>query len=222
MSDVAALEREYRRWLRLYPRSFRRTHEAEILAVLLATAETGKRRPDAMERLDLLRSALWMRLRPRVSRSDRPRFAAVRLMYLGALVEIAVAVTIVASMSDLRSKVAERNPGFTKAQWHTEVAGSLHPLVVAACAATIFWLVMAWANGRGIRGARIAFVIFVGLTTDSLLNGVVHGSAVYAPADLAAGSVLWVVQLRALALLFQNDLRRIKVFRSSAGRITQN
>jgi hypothetical protein len=218
VSDVAALEREDRRWLRFYPRSFRRTHEAKILAVLLATAEAGKRRADPMECLDLVRSALWMRLRPRVSRSDRPRFAAVRLMYLGAIVEIAVAVTIVATMTDLRSNVAQRNPGYTNAQWHSEVTGSLHPLVVAACIATIFWLVMAWANGRGIRGARIAFVLFVALTTDSLLNGVAHGSAVYAPADLAAGRVLWVVQLTALVLLFHSDLRRVRLFRSRAGR----
>jgi hypothetical protein len=214
VSDVASLEREYRRWIRVYPRSFRRTHEAEILAVLLAAAEAGKRRPDVMERLDLLRSALWMRLRPQISRSDRPRFAAVRLMYFGALVEIAVAVTVVATMTSLRSNVAARNPGYTNAQWHTEVASALHPLVVAACIATIFWLVMAWANGRGIRGARVAFVIFVALTTNSLLTGVVHGSAIYAPADLAVGAVLWFVQLSALALLFQNELRRITGFRS--------
>jgi hypothetical protein len=209
VSDAAALEREYRRWLRFYPRSFRQTHESEILAVLLATSAPGKRRPERMERLDLLRNALWMRVSPRVSRLDRPRFVAVRLMYVGALVEIAVGITVVASMTDLRSRVAARNPGFTDGQWHAEVASSLHPLVVAACIATIVWLALAWAVGRGVRGARVAFLVFVALTTNSLLVGVLHGSAIYAPADLAAGSVLWVIQLSALALLFQNDLRRI-------------
>ena len=31
MSDAVDLERGYRRWLRWYPRRFRREHEAEIL-----------------------------------------------------------------------------------------------------------------------------------------------------------------------------------------------
>jgi hypothetical protein len=43
MTD-ADLERAYRRWLRWYPRSFRREHEAEMLGVLLA-AGAGQRRP---------------------------------------------------------------------------------------------------------------------------------------------------------------------------------
>lgn len=38
MTDAADLERGYRRWLRWYPKSFRREHEAEILAVLMAGA----------------------------------------------------------------------------------------------------------------------------------------------------------------------------------------
>ena len=37
MQETTGLERRYRRWLRCYPRSFRREHEAEILAVLQAT-----------------------------------------------------------------------------------------------------------------------------------------------------------------------------------------
>jgi hypothetical protein len=41
-----------------------------------------------MECLDLLRSALWMRLRPRVPRSNRAVFAAVKLMCVGAVVEL--------------------------------------------------------------------------------------------------------------------------------------
>jgi hypothetical protein len=62
MSESAALEERYRRLLAWYPRSFRREQEAEMLAVLMAGARPGQRRPGLLETADLLRSALGMRL----------------------------------------------------------------------------------------------------------------------------------------------------------------
>jgi hypothetical protein len=122
MTDDASLERGYRRWLRWYPASFRREHEEEILGVLMACACEGQRQPELMECLDLLRSALWMWLRPSVPRSDRSVFNAVKLLYLGAVVELAAAITIAATIGDVASNVVKRNPGFTAGKWHTLVA----------------------------------------------------------------------------------------------------
>jgi len=51
MTD-AELERGYRRWLRWYPKSFRREHGAEILGVLMAGAREGQRQPELMECLE--------------------------------------------------------------------------------------------------------------------------------------------------------------------------
>jgi hypothetical protein len=126
MTDTADLERDYRRWVRWYPKSFRREHEAEILAVLLAGARAGQRQPAPMECLDLLRSALWMRLGPRVPRSNRAAFAAVKLMCVGAVVELAAAITILVTIGDVRSNVVERNPGLTEREWHAIVPASLN------------------------------------------------------------------------------------------------
>jgi len=203
---AADLERAYRRWLRWYPMSFRREYEAEMLGVLLAGARAGQRQLELLECLDLLRGALWMRLRPRVPRSDRSVVTAVRLMYLGAVVELATAITIVATIGDIRSNVVHRNPGLTAGQWHAVVAGQLEPLAVTAGLAVGFWLWMAWSIGRGRRWARIAFALFFGQTTWSLLNGLAGGSAVYARPDLAVGIVLWLVELAAVALLFRVKL----------------
>jgi hypothetical protein len=202
MTDTADLERGYRRWLRWYPKSFRREHEAEILAVLLAGARAGQRQPAPMECLDLLRSALWMRLRPTVPQSNRPVFAAIKLMYLGGVVELATAITILVTIGDVRSNVANRNPDLTEGEWHAIVAGQLAPVVVAAGIAVGFWLWMAWAIGRGHRWARIAFASFFTLNSVGLLHGLIQGSAVYARPDLAIGSVLWLVELAAVALIF--------------------
>ncbi|MGH7918501.1 MAG: hypothetical protein ACREQM_00985 [Candidatus Dormibacteraceae bacterium] len=202
MTGAADLERAYRRWLRWYPRSFRREHEEEMLGVLMACAHEDRRRPELMECLDLLRGALWMRLRPSVPRSDRSVFKAIKLMYFGAMVEVAVAMTIVATMGDVKANIVKRSPGYTEAQWHAEVAGNFEPLVPAAGIAVGFWLWMAWAYGRGHRWARIVFAIFFGLNTYSLLNGLAGGSAVYARPDLAIAILLWLVELAVVALIF--------------------
>jgi hypothetical protein len=62
MSDSASLERRYGRLLACYPRAFRREHEQEILAVLMAGADEGQQRPRPAEALNLIKHALWMRL----------------------------------------------------------------------------------------------------------------------------------------------------------------
>ncbi len=62
MSDSADLERRYRRLLACYPRAFRREHEQEILAVLMAGADEGRQRPRLAEATNLIKHALWMRL----------------------------------------------------------------------------------------------------------------------------------------------------------------
>jgi len=217
MIGTADLERGYRRWLRWYPRTFRREHEAEVLGVLLAGAREGQRRPAPVECLDLLRGALSMRLRPRVPRTERAAVTAVRLMYLGAVLELVAAVTILATIGSVRSSMVQRSPGFTQAQWHAVVAGKLTPTALAAGIAAALWLWMAWANGRGHRWARILFALFFGVNAFGLGSGLAGGSALYARADLAAGTALCLVHLVAVAMLFDQDIRRIAGHRSSAG-----
>lgn len=76
MSESASLERGYRRLLAWYPRWFRRENEEEILAVLMACAQDGQARPSLEASVDLLRSAVRMRLRPSPGQ-PRTVFAAV-------------------------------------------------------------------------------------------------------------------------------------------------
>jgi hypothetical protein len=62
--QVDQLARGYRRLLACYPVWYRRVHEAEILAVLMADAPPGKRRPGIAEAADLLWGALRIRCQP--------------------------------------------------------------------------------------------------------------------------------------------------------------
>jgi hypothetical protein len=63
MTKSSRLERRYRSLLVLYPKEFRREHEQEMLAVLMAAAREGQERPRLAESADLIRSALFMRVR---------------------------------------------------------------------------------------------------------------------------------------------------------------
>ncbi|HTW43491.1 MAG TPA: hypothetical protein VMD79_14380 [Solirubrobacteraceae bacterium] len=62
MTDSADLERHYRRLLVFYPKAFREQHEQEVLAVLMAGAADGQRRPRASDCADLLGNAILAHL----------------------------------------------------------------------------------------------------------------------------------------------------------------
>jgi hypothetical protein len=202
LTELRDLERRYRRWLRCYPKWFRAEHEEEMLAVLVAGAGENQPRPEPLDCLNLVSSALCVRLRPRVPHSARTVFAALRVLYLGALVELAVLVTVVATMGDVRSNARSRDPHYGAGQWHSEV-GKLERLVGAAAIAVLFWLLMAWAVGRGHRWPRIPLAIFFVFNLWGLGNGLENHSATVAPADLIAGVVLCLVELAAVALVFR-------------------
>jgi hypothetical protein len=59
------LERRYRRLLAWYPAEHRRVHGQEMIGVLLASADSGRRRPGLAETFDLIRGGLRIRFRPR-------------------------------------------------------------------------------------------------------------------------------------------------------------
>jgi hypothetical protein len=85
MTDSPDLERGYRRLLACYPRAFRREHAEEVLAVLLASAPDGQKRPRLAESVDVLWSALKMRLRgPGPASENRPWADALALFSLVA------------------------------------------------------------------------------------------------------------------------------------------
>jgi hypothetical protein len=197
MSNSADLERGYRRVLACYPKAFRQENEEEILGVLMDTAEEGQQRIGLAEAAALVRGGLRMRLRPGPSRPPRTVLAAVRLMCIGAVVELAALATVVATMGSLRAAVLARDP----AQWHNALVMLTAKEVFAPIGIAV-WLWLAWANGRGHDWARLIFTWFFGLLTVSLLVALAQHAAVYAPADLAALTALWLVALASMVLIF--------------------
>jgi hypothetical protein len=166
MTDQEHLERAYRRLLAWYPREFRHENEQEILAVLIASAPHGQRRPGLAEAADLIRSGLWMRLRPSVPRSARTVRAAVKLMYAGAAVSTVNLVILLALIGDI--KVHHALPGYhlTAAQVSQMLNTLFITVAIAWSLAPIaLWLWMARENGRGRNWARIVCTVLFGLAT---------------------------------------------------------
>jgi hypothetical protein len=197
VSDTSQLERGYRRMLACYPKAFRRTNEDEILAVLMATAAEGQRRAGLAESADLIRGALRMHLG--MSRSPRPVLNAVRLMCLGAVLELTVLVTVVVTLGSVRSAIVQ---DVSAAQWHTVMLTQIVPMEAGAPIVAGVWLGLACANGRGYDWARPAFMALTGLLLAGLLISLGEGAALYAPADLIAMTVPWLVGLVAMVLIF--------------------
>jgi hypothetical protein len=87
MTASGGLEGGYRRLLRWYPPSYRSRHEEEILGVLMAAAQPEQRRPGVRESLDLLWSALKIRMRITLRGADSQPWAAA-LALVGVLLPL--------------------------------------------------------------------------------------------------------------------------------------
>jgi hypothetical protein len=214
------LECQYRHWLRCYPGWYRRDHEDEILEVLLAGHAEGSHRPDLAECWDLVRGAIGLRLRPRIARSQRSAWSALRLVYLAAIMQFAVGLTVVSTAGRLHAVQAERDPGYTASQWHLEVAGTVHPLAIECGIGFVALVAMAWAQGRAERwirlSATVGVVVLLLITTDSVLTGLGHGPAVDTKADLLMGILLWLVEFAALVAAVRSHLSPIAETRAAS------
>jgi hypothetical protein len=115
VTGAAGLERGYRRLLACYPARFRSQHGEELLAVLLAGARDGQRRPGLADSASLLRSGLGMRLRPDVSRSARQGWAD------------ALAVFSLAGPVLLLTTTLLGTPGEVGYVWRHLPLGDVHP-----------------------------------------------------------------------------------------------
>jgi hypothetical protein len=196
----SGLERGYRRLVRLYPRSFRRENGDEIIAVLLATAFEGQRRPGLAESFDLLRGAARMRLG--LSRSPRSVLYAVRLMYLGALTEIGTLVILLHTWPGIRATLLA---GDSALRQHPSELSTLETVrtadIVILSVAIGYWLLLAWGNGRGYEVARLGAVFGLLFNTLAVGTDLAEGAFQYAPAAMAATSLSWAIGFASVILI---------------------
>ncbi len=138
-------------------------------------------------------------MRVGLSRSPRAVLYAVRLMYAGAMAE--VAALVIFALTAARADFLLNHPLVTAAQLQ-QVNAHMVGDWVGLSIAIGFWLWMAWANGRGHDWARLVCISCFALNTITLLAGLGTGIARYAPAATIACAVTWAIGFAALALIF--------------------
>lgn len=111
MTGAPGLERGYRRLLTCYPARFRSEHGGELLAVLLAGARDGQRRPGLAESASLLRCGLGMRLRPDASQTARQGWADALAAFILAGPVFLLATTLLVALAG--GVYSLRRGGFT-------------------------------------------------------------------------------------------------------------
>ncbi len=125
-------------------------------------------------------------------------------MCLGAVLTLAVLVTVLVTLGGVRSAFVH-DPA--AGQWPTVMLTQVVPVLASAPVGAGLWLWLAWANGRGYHWARPAFVALFGVLTTGLLFVLAEGGdgAAALPVvlpDVIATTVLWLVALAAMLLIF--------------------
>ena len=160
MTGSSGLEQGYRRLLACYPRVYRREHAEEILAVLMAGAPQGQKRPRLVESADVFWSALKMRLRgPGPASENRPWADALALFSLVAPLFLLL-VDILNVALPYRLRLDTRIPFFARAYGlHPEIGGlpllSVHIFTITVGAEVVIAALVL----LGLRWAALAALV---------------------------------------------------------------
>jgi len=133
------------------------------------------------------------------SRPPREVRGAVRLMCAGAVLTLASLVIVLVTLGGVRSAAAY---DLGARQWPFVMLTQVDFWLVSAPIGAGVWLWLAWANGRGYRWARPAFLTFFCVLTVVPLFGAGGDALAYTWPDETAAAVLWLVGLVAALLIF--------------------
>ncbi len=129
---------------------------------------------------------------------------AVKLMYVGAAIEVISLVVGLLTKSSYRNAIMKTHANYTTAQLHNAESARAIPLVIGAVIAIALWLWMAWAVRRGQNWARVLSAVFFAINTLSLIAAAV---VVRDVPSLIVGVVLWLIGLAAIVLIFGKEAR---------------
>jgi hypothetical protein len=169
------LVRDYRRLLRLFPYTYRRAHEAEMLGHLLDGAQPGQSRPTRAERWDLLRAATREWLLAPLGSTPQQRRAATGLLFV-----LLPAVLVV---------MAARILAFAAATVRAMLGPDSFAPLVATVPAALMWalwlaavaLTLAGARRVGLATAVLAAVVGVVALVLALASGSAYAAYLDAP-----------------------------------------
>src|SRR5215469_13276437 len=144
------------------------------------------------------------RYQPARARAPLPVRTAAWLMCLGAVLTLADAATVLATLPGVRA-AAVQDIDFAGGQWHIFLLTVIVPALASTPIIAGVWLWLAWANRRGYAWARSAFMALVSVITIGwlfVLGASSGDGAPYTSRDLLATTALWLVGLVAMTLIF--------------------
>ena len=202
MTTHDGLERQYRRLLAVYPVQHRQAYEEEMVGVLLADAAPDQRRPTVPEALNLLASAVAVRLRAGlgVLGADAWRQAAYAVHLFGAVFLLTVgvrriAVTVAASLNHGVFLPMDSADLFRPLAWALVLVATLtglrrtaSGLAVLAAAMEIARQAM-WYSSSPPRVLQMAWLVTTALVVTAAAGWLVGEPALPRPRGLAAGAL---------------------------------
>ncbi|OLT54559.1 hypothetical protein BJF88_08565 [Cellulosimicrobium sp. CUA-896] len=199
------LVRDYRRLLRLFPYTYRREHEAEMLGHLLDGAAPGQARPSRAERWDLLRAAAreWLFAPLGSTARQRRDGSGVLLVVLMLLLAVQAARELSATMLFLGNESRHEALGIAgEPLWIGVNALISAPLAPAWLA----WGLCVGSLAVGLSRTGAALAVVAAVAGAFAVGGLVVAERTY----LAYVTAGWVLALAAFALVV-GDRARLEV-----------
>jgi hypothetical protein len=127
---------------------------------------------------------------------------AVKLMYVGAAVSTVSLIVSLTGTGSLKSTIRSHYPHYTTSQVNHLYSQIIEAAVVSAILGILLWLVMAWANGRGMSWARIVSCVLFAFNTIGLVAFFRQPETAF---SLIFEVLLWLVGLGAIILLWRPE-----------------
>ncbi|WP_251152084.1 hypothetical protein [Cellulosimicrobium sp. Marseille-Q4280] len=196
------LVRDYRRLLRLFPYTYRRAHEAEMLGHLLDGAAPGQARPSPAERRDLLRAAVreWLFAPLGSTARQRRDGSALLLVVLMLLLAVQAARELSAAMLFLGSESRHEALRIADEPFWIGVNALIS---VPLAPAWLAWGLCVGALALGLSRTGAALAVVATIAGAVAVGGLISAERVY----LGYVSAGWVVALAAFALVVADRAR---------------
>jgi hypothetical protein len=127
---------------------------------------------------------------------------AVKLMYTGAAISTVSLVYSLTTTSNLKSTIRNHYPHYTISQVNHLYSQIIEAAIVSAIFGILLWLVMAWANGKGMGWARIVTCVLFAFNTIGLIAFFRQPETVPSMVFEVLG---WLVGLGAIILIWRPD-----------------
>lgn len=179
MSDMAALERRYRRLLAWYPAAHRGTYGEEMIGVLLASTPTDQDRPSKADALDLIGGGLRTRLRQLRNGDGNPAWRDALAVF-----SVAAPIVLLGWLTAGYLASIARQTGLRFSFRHTELVSGVDATMLTALVATaIAVAALAICPALSRRGHAAAAAVVGVFAATAAVIGLVQVYRVFGPSD---------------------------------------